>query len=85
MPPLAVLPVHECRVLSNPVVPDDDGALLPVDACLEVGTIGKMVVQELEKSIRFLLLETDNLTSDCRSVTCRLASVWNMFSTSARR
>lgn len=65
MPALAALPVHQGRVLRHPVVPDDNGALLPLDAGLEVGTVGQMVVQELEEGIGLLLLEADDVTSDC--------------------
>lgn len=51
MPPLSVLPVDERRVLGHSVVPDDHGALLPLDAHLEVGSVGQVVVQELKKGI----------------------------------
>jgi len=71
MPALAVLPVDESRVLGDAVVPDDDSALLPLDADLEVGAVGEVVVQELEDGVRLLLLEADDVTGDCGPV-CQL-------------
>lgn len=69
MPPLPALPIHQGRVLRHAVVPDDDGALLPLDAGLEIGAVREMVVQELEERIRLLLLETDDVTCNC--ITCQ--------------
>ncbi len=48
-------------MLCNTVVPDDDGALLPLDAGLEVGSVCEMVVEELEQCVRLLLLQADNI------------------------
>lgn len=62
--PLAILPVNESAVLSDSVVPDDDGLILPLNTSLEVGTLRQMVVQELENGIGFLLLHSNNITSD---------------------
>lgn len=62
--PLAVLPVNESAVLSDSVVPDDDGLVLPLNARLEVGALCQMVVQELENGVGFLLLHSNNITSD---------------------
>lgn len=64
MAPLTILPVDEGRVLGHAVVPDDNGALLPLDTGLEVGSIGQMVVEELEDGVRFLLLHAYNFTGD---------------------
>lgn len=64
MPPLAVFPVDESTVLSDSVVPDDDGLVLPLDASLEVGALCQMVVQELENGVGFLLLHPNNIASD---------------------
>ena len=64
MPSLARLPVYQRTVLRDTIVPDHHGSFFPLDPCLEIRTIGKMVVQELQDSIRFLLLQTDNLTRD---------------------
>jgi len=64
MPPLAVLPVNQRRMLRHSVIPDNNRPLLPLDARLEVRTIREMVIQELENRIRLLLLEADNVTSN---------------------
>lgn len=61
---LAVLPVNKRRVLGDAVVPDHDGALLPLDAHLEVGAVGEVVVQELEERFGLLLLEADDVAGD---------------------
>lgn len=65
MAPLATLPVDQGAVLSNPVVPEDNGSGLPLHSDLEVGTVGQMVIEELQNRVRLLLLEADNLASDC--------------------
>lgn len=64
MPPLPVLPVDQRRVLRDAVVPDDNGALLPLDAGLEVGAEGEVVVQEFEQRVGFFFLEADNVAGD---------------------
>lgn len=64
MPPLAALPVDQGAVLRDSVVPDDDGARLPLDAGLEVSAVGKVVVEELEQGVGLFLLEADDLTGD---------------------
>lgn len=69
VPPLAVLPVHQRRVLRHPVVPHDDGALLPLDSGLEVGALAQVLVQEGEQGIRFFLLQADNIACDCPLVS----------------
>jgi hypothetical protein len=51
MSALPVLPVHEGTVLGDPVIPHDNGTLLPLDSGLEIGTIGEVVIQELENGI----------------------------------
>lgn len=72
MPPLAVLPVNQRRVLRDAVVPDHDGAGLPLDARLEVGAVREVVVQELEEGVRLLLLEADDVAGDLTVVSMRL-------------
>lgn len=64
MPPLAVLPIDESTVLSDSVVPDDDGLVLPLDASLEVGALCQMGVQEVEDGVGLLLLQSDDITGD---------------------
>lgn len=70
MPPLTALPIYQGRVLRHTVVPDNNGALLPLHAGLEISAVGEMVVQELEQSIGLLLLEADNVTCNC--ISCQL-------------
>lgn len=64
MSPLGILPVDQRRVLGNSVVPNDNGAFLPLDTGLEVGAVGEMVVEELEEDVGLLLLEADDVTGD---------------------
>jgi len=64
MAALPVRPVDQRRVLRYTVVPDDDGALLPLDARLEVGAIREVVVQELEDRVRLFLFEAYNVAGD---------------------
>ena len=40
MPTLTALPIDQGAVLRDSVVPEDDGACLPPNAGLEVGTVG---------------------------------------------
>lgn len=65
MAPVTALPVNNGSVLSDTIVPDDNGALLPLHTGLEVGSPGNVLVEELENGVRLLLLEADNLTGDC--------------------
>lgn len=51
MSPLPVLPVNQGRVLRDPVVPDNDGAGLPLDAGLEIGAVREVIVEELEEGV----------------------------------
>lgn len=64
MPALTVRPVEDSRVLRDPVVPNHDGALLPLDACLEVGAVGQVVVQELEQRVGLFAFQADNVAGD---------------------
>jgi len=48
----------------NATHPDNDGTRLVVGSDLEIGTLRDVVVQELEQEVRFLLLETNNATSE---------------------
>jgi len=70
VPPLSVLPVQQCRVLRDAVIPDHHGALLPFYASLEVGTEADVLVQELQDSVTLLFLQADdfagNLTKNSR-------------------
>lgn len=65
MPSLAVPPVYQSRVLRHTVVPHDHCALLPLNAHVEIGAIGDVVVKELEQIVRFFLLQADDITRDC--------------------
>lgn len=64
MSPFAFGIVEQRRVESNAVIPNNDGARLPLDAGVEVSAIGLVVIEELEEVVRFLLLEADDLTGD---------------------
>jgi hypothetical protein len=66
MPSLARLPVDKGSVLNGSVVPDDDGLLLPLDAGVEVGAPGDVLVEEVEDGVGLFLLEADNVAGDCR-------------------
>lgn len=86
MSALAILPVDQGRVLRHPVVPDDHRPGLPLDAGLEVGSECEVVVQELEEGVGFLLLETDNLSGDCRlNISKRRAHVFNQMYNALRK
>lgn len=65
MPPVAALPVDEGRVLRDAVVPDHHGALLPLDAGLEVGAPRQVLVEELEEGVRLFVLQADDGPGDC--------------------
>lgn len=65
---LAILPINESRVQSHAVIPDDNGLLGPLDAGLEVGAVGDVVVEELEEVVGLLLLEADDIAGDWYSV-----------------
>ena len=64
MSALAAGPIDECRMLCHAVVPYYDGAGLPLDTGMEVGTEGDVVIQELEQRVRFFLLQTDDFAGD---------------------
>jgi hypothetical protein len=68
---LPVLPVDERRVLRDAVVPHDDGALLPLDARLEVAAKREVVVQELEQRVRLFLFQAYNVARDCMGALCQ--------------
>lgn len=51
-------------MLGDAVVPNDDSAALPLNAGLEVGTQGEVVVEELEQGVGLFFFEADNLASD---------------------
>ena len=65
----ASVPVQKRRVGDHPVIPDDDGALGPAQAHLEVGAVGDVVVEEFEQRIRLFLLVSDNVAGDCCGVS----------------
>ncbi len=64
VPPGTGAPVCNSRVLSHSVVPNDDGSLLPLDPRVEIRSVGKMVIQELEDRVGLLLLQPDNVPGD---------------------
>ncbi len=51
-------------MLRHPVVPNDNGALLPLHPRVEVSSEGEMVVQEFENRIGLFLLKADDITGD---------------------
>lgn len=64
MPPGAGAPIRKGRMLRYPVVPNDNGAFLPLHPRVEVGSEGEVVVQEFENRIGLFLLEADDITGD---------------------
>lgn len=56
MAPITRVPVNQRRMLRDAVVPNHDGALLPLDAGLEVGAPSDVLIQELEDDVRLFLL-----------------------------
>ena len=64
MPPGSGVPIRKCRMLRHPVVPNDNGAFLPLHPRVEVSSEGKVVVQKFENRIRLFLLEADDITGD---------------------
>ena len=82
VPSRAVIPVHQRRVLRHAIVPHDYGARRPLDTDMEVGPDRDVVVQDLEEPIRFLLLETLNLSRDWSPpVSSGVLGSWNGFVT----
>ena len=68
-------------MLGDTVVPNDDSALLPLDARLEVGTVCKVIIQELEDRLGLLLLQANNVAGDYVSwlvSTCQRKSVCSL-------
>lgn len=65
MPPLPSLPICQRRVLCHTVIPHHNRVFLPLHTHMKVGAIGKMIVQELQDSIRLFLLESDDIAGDC--------------------
>lgn len=61
---LPILPVNQSRVACYSVIPDNHSLLCPLYASLEIGTKADVVVKELEKIVRFLLLIADNVASN---------------------
>lgn len=68
MPPLAILPVKDCGMRGDSVVPNNNGTLLPLHACLQVGTQSDMVVQKLEQVVALFLLEADNAARELHKI-----------------
>ena len=52
-------------MLRDAVVPNHDGAGLPLDAGLEVSALGEVGVEEVEEGVGLFLLEADDLAGDC--------------------
>lgn len=77
MSPLLRWIVTSCRVDGESVVPDDESSGLVSRADLEVGTLGDVVVQELEQVFGFLVLEANNVAREARvDIDSFLASYW---------
>lgn len=51
-------------MLSDAVIPNYNSTLGPLHAGLEVGSVGEVVVQELEECIRLFLFQADNISGD---------------------
>lgn len=64
VPSLPILPVNNCAMLCDSVIPHNHRASLPLDADLEVSAVRQVVVKELEKRIRLLRLQADDAAGD---------------------
>lgn len=64
MSSLTVLPVQNCCMGRDTVIPDDDSARGPLNPCLQILCKGNMVIQELEKIVALLFLESFDMTSE---------------------
>lgn len=65
MSTLTRLPVYQGCVLNESVIPDDDGALLPLDTNMEIGTPSDVLVQEIEDGVGLFLFEANDFASNC--------------------
>jgi hypothetical protein len=62
----AVLPIDQCRVGSDTVVPNDNSVRLPFDPAVQILAVRQMVVQEFQQHIGLLLLEADDIPCELR-------------------
>jgi hypothetical protein len=69
MATLSILPVHQCRMDSNSVIPHDDGILLPFDTRLEVCALGHVVVEEIQDGVGLFLLVANDAAGDLDKVS----------------
>lgn len=60
-----VVPIDESRVSGDAVVPKGDRTFLsPTSTSLEIVTLRDVIVEEVQNSVRFFLLETDDVTRE---------------------
>lgn len=64
MSSLTRLPVNKSSVQRNSVIPNHNSSLSPLDAGMEVGAPGDVLVQEVEDGVGLLLLEANDLAGD---------------------
>lgn len=64
MATLSILPVQNCRVGSNAIVPHNHRLLLPLHSRLEVCPECDVLVKEVKQVVAFLLLETNDTTGE---------------------
>jgi hypothetical protein len=70
VPPLATLPINECRMQSHAIVPHYNCFFSPFHPCLKIGPVSNVVVEESEQRIAFFLFITDNVSGDWKMLVC---------------
>lgn len=77
MPSLATLPVNNCTVLGDTIIPNNNSTGFPANASLDVCAVRQVVIQELENRVGLFLLQADNVTGNWARQCCSLAmQIW---------
>lgn len=67
MPSLTTLPVYQRGMLCDSIIPNYNCSAFPFDPGLKISSVGKVVIEKLQQGVRFLFLETNNLTNNYNS------------------
>jgi hypothetical protein len=64
MPTMTVHPIQDGGVTCDTIVPNHDGARLPLHSSMEIGSQSNVIEQKLEQEVAFLLLKADDSSSE---------------------
>jgi hypothetical protein len=62
MSPLRRIKVMQCGMRRNTIIPHNDRSLLPLDTNLNIRRLGNEIIQKPKHRIRFLLLQSHDIT-----------------------